>query len=129
MGVKFARYTYFAAGIFGLVLAIPVAYAALFDASETMQSPIGTGFFIYGFLAQFLAWQVLLFVLAADPMRFRPMMIPAFLAQVVEPLNSAWLYFYGHRIWIPASVAFLILAILFLTSYWRTRPQPEPGAA
>ena len=127
--MKFARYAYFTAGIFGLILGFPVAYAALFDVSETMPSPIGTGFFIYGFLVQFVAWQVLLFMLAADPLRFRPMMIPAFLAQVVEPLNSAWLHFYGHRIWIAASIAFLVLAVLFLISYWRTRPQAVPSAA
>ncbi len=56
--MNFARYTYLVAGVFGLLLAIPVAYSAVFDASETMPSPMTTGLFLYGSILLFAAWQL-----------------------------------------------------------------------
>lgn len=126
--MKFARTTYLVAGVFGLLLMIPIAYAAIFDASDTMPGLMPAGLTFYGAILQFAACQVLLLILASNPLRFRPMMIPAFLAEVVAPLNTAWLYFYGVQPWSAVTVVFLLLAILFLVAYFRTRPQPPPIA-
>ena len=127
--MKLAKYTYLVAGVFGLILVVPAAYAAMVDSSEAMPDPIGAGLFLYGYISQFVAWQLLYFILAADPIRLRPMMVPAFLAELTAPLNSAWLYFYGVPPWFVLTIVFLAFATLFLVSYHRTRPRPELSAA
>ena len=69
-----------------------------------------------------VAWQVLFLLLSRDPVRYRPMMIPAMLEKIGFPIAVVILYLQGRldpTIFIPAS-ADLILLVLFIASYRKT---------
>jgi len=78
--------------------------------------------FYYGFLGVALAWQVVFLVLAQDPSRYRPMVIPSLLEKVSYGIALAVLLL-EHRI--PLVVFGLgsvdwIFAVLFVAAYLAT---------
>ena len=127
--MRLARWAFLMAGILGLLPAVPLVYAVVFDRQWLLPDMASMGLFFYGVLFQYICWQILYMVLARDPARFRPMMIPAFLSEVVAPLNTAWLYLYGARVWTATAVRFLSLASLFLVAYWVTGRELRRSAA
>jgi hypothetical protein len=80
--------------------------------------------FYFGFLGVTLAWQVAFFLIAGNPDRFRPMIIPA----LIEKLTyvGAITALFIQRQMSPSeslvAVPDLILAILFAISFVKTRP-------
>jgi hypothetical protein len=85
--------------------------------------PITHPEFFYGFICVAVAWQVLFLILSTDPVRFRPMMIPAMLEKIGFPIAVLVLYLQGRvapTIFIPASLD-LVLLVLFIAAYRKTR--------
>jgi hypothetical protein len=81
--MKFAKIVFLVAGIWGVLLLAPLYF--LFDMIGTRDPPpITHPAFFYGFAGLGLAWQVAFFVIARDPLRFRPIMIPS----ILEKLGS-----------------------------------------
>lgn len=82
--MKFARVLFLIAGIWGILVITPLYF--LFNTIGRQDPPPIThpGFY-YGFIGAALAWQLAFFVIAKDPVRFRPMMIPS----VVEKFTYA----------------------------------------
>jgi hypothetical protein len=81
--------------------------------------------FFYGFLGVAIAWQAAFLVIAHDPPRFRPLMLPA----VLEKLSFAipvLALFLRERV-APTVLVFgmidLVLGVLFLAAWWSTRPK------
>ena len=76
--MKFAKILFWIAGIWGLLSLTPLYF--LFNVIPRRDPPPIThpGFY-YGFTAVALAWQFAFFVIATNPVRFRPIMIPAML--------------------------------------------------
>jgi hypothetical protein len=74
--MKFAKVVFWVAGIWGVVVIAPLYF--LFDVIGRNDPPAIThpGFY-YGFAGLGLAWQIAFLVIARDPVRFRPMMIPS----------------------------------------------------
>lgn len=79
--MKFAKIVFWGAGIWGVLSLTPLYF--IFDSIGLKDPPAIThpGFF-YGFAGVALAWQIAFLVIAKDPMRFRPMMIPAVLEKL-----------------------------------------------
>jgi hypothetical protein len=127
--MKLARCVFLTAGILGLLPVVPLAYAAMVNEQIMLPDVGSASLFFYGFVFQYVCWQILYIVLARDPVRYRPMMILAFLAQVIAPLYPAWLYLYGFRLWISIVVVDLVLAMLFLVAFWLTGRKPNWSAA
>jgi len=127
--MRFARWVFLVAGAFGLIPVIHMTLGAFFSGEELLPDMASTGLFLYVSVLQYGLWQVLFFVLATDPVRYRPMMIPAFFVQVTAALNPAWLFLYGAVLGIPIVLIDLVLAILFLVAFWLTRSEPSLGAA
>ena len=119
--MKLARTTFRIAGVLGLLLLVPLAYSAGVDRQSALSAISGAGLFFAGYVFQYLCWQVLYLAISTDPLRYRPIMIPAFVSQVIGVRSPLWLYLYGVRYWIPAVVVEAVLAILFLVAYWTTR--------
>ncbi|MDA0831943.1 MAG: hypothetical protein O2955_20200 [Planctomycetota bacterium] len=85
--------------------------------------PITHVYNYYGFIGVALAWQIAFFVIARDPVRFRPMMIPAILEKISFGGAAVGLFLQQR---IPAIVfAFgmidLMWCVLFVWAY-RTTP-------
>ena len=76
----------------------------------------------FGFLCVTLAWQLAFWVIGSDPVRFRPLMIPAIVEKIGFVLALAVLYVQariGTRELLPA-LPDLALGLLFVVSYVTT---------
>ena len=76
--MRFGRVVFLGAGVWGILLLTPLFFA--FDLiGQRFPPPITHADFYYGFLTVALAWQFAFLVIGRDPIRFRPMMLPAML--------------------------------------------------
>ena len=68
--MNFAKLVFRVAGVWGIVLLAPLYF--MFELIGTQDPPPIThpGFY-YGFVGVALAWQVVFFIIARDPVRFR----------------------------------------------------------
>ncbi len=120
--MKLARWVFVIAGIYGVFALIPMYFQEAMVA-QTQPPAITHAEYYYGFIGVALAWQVLFFQLARDPLRFRPMMIPATLEKLGFGIAALVLYV-QHRLsplMLAAGCVDLLFAALFLLAYSRTR--------
>jgi hypothetical protein len=120
--MKFARVVFLVAGVYGLLVLVPQFFLEARIGHDT-PPPITHPEFFYGFICVAVAWQVLFLVLSRDPVRYRPMMIPAMLEKIGFPIAVVVLYLQGRlapMIFAPAG-ADLLLFVLFVLSYRKTR--------
>lgn len=125
--MKFSKIVFWVAGIWGLLVLTPLYF--LFDViGRNDPPPITHPGFYYGFAGLGLAWQVAFIVIATDPPRFRPMMIPSILEKVSwgaavivlvlqQRMHKSDLVFAGTD---------LLLGALFVISYFRTQARSVP---
>ena len=120
--MKFAKIVFRIAGIYGVLVIMPLYF--IFDKiGQQDPPPITHPGFYYGFAGTALAWQVAFLVIAADPVRFRSMMIPSILEKVAY--GAAIIVLYLQQRVHPADLALagadLLLALLFLVAFSKTR--------
>jgi hypothetical protein len=121
--MRFARYAFIAAGIWGLLLLTPLYF--MFDLiGRNDPPPITHPGFFYGFVGVSLAWQFAFFVIASDPLRFRPMMVPAILEKLGYGVAAIVLYTQQrlHGQDLAFGAVDLILGTAFAVAYLRLRP-------
>ena len=109
------------AGIYGLIVLVPQFFLEQRIGKDT-PPPITHPEYFYGFICVAVAWQVLFLVLSRDPVRYRPMMIPAMLEKIGFPIAVVVLYLQGRvspTIFIPAGLD-LVLLTLFIAAYRKT---------
>jgi len=133
--MKFARIVFWVANISGFLIITPLYF--MFDLiGKNDPPPITHPAFFYGFLGVTLVWQVAFILIARNPVRFRPLMIPAVLEKLVYAIPVIVLVLEKRTQ--PADLLFssidLSLAILFVIAYLRTPApisgeQPSLGAA
>lgn len=122
--MRFARWVFAVAGVYGVLVLSPQYF---------MEVQIGRDFppaithpeYFYGFTGVGLSWQLAFLVIAADPARYRPLMLPA----IVEKASfgiAAWILLAQQRIPVLivgfASVD-LVLGALFIAAYSSTAPR------
>jgi hypothetical protein len=80
--------------------------------------------FYYAFIGVGIAWQVAFVLIAREPQRLRPIMLPAVLEKLGYGLALFALYFAGRlpAIGLPTALGDLIFAVLFLIA-WRKTPE------
>jgi hypothetical protein len=84
--------------------------------------PITHPMFYYGFVSLGLALQFAFFVIARDPVRFRPVMIPSVIEKFGARASFAVLYL-QHRLTsedLALGCVDLLLGVLFLTAFFKT---------
>ena len=74
--MKFAKRVFLVAGIYGLIVLLPM-YLMEAKTGRDYPPPITHPEYYYGFIGVGVAFQVLFLVLSTNPLRYRPMMIPA----------------------------------------------------
>lgn len=79
--MRFAKVAFLVAGIYGLLVLSPMYFLANRIGQDTPPAITHPEYF-YGFVGAGLAWQVLFLVLSADPVRYRPMILPSILEKV-----------------------------------------------
>lgn len=119
--MKFAKTLFLIAGIYGLLALLPQYFLEDYN-GRNYPPPITHPEYYYGFIGVAVAWQVLFLVLAKDPARFRPVMIPAVLEKLSFGVAAVILYL-QQRV-TPAVLGFglldLMLAALFVAAYVKT---------
>ncbi len=117
----FARRVFQLAGIYGILILTP-QYFLEARISRDFPPAITHPEQFYGFIGVALAWQVLFLIIATDPARFRPAMLPAILEKLGFGVATVVL-FLQHRVAGPVlgpAVIDLVLALCFLAAYRRT---------
>lgn len=119
-----AKWIFLSAGIGGLLSTIPLVFA---EKVMVVKQPE----FYYGFVCLNICWQILYLFIAADPFRYRPIMIPAFLAKGSGTVALTWLYLLGRvsSQWLAIGAVDGVFAILFLVAFWATRREFKKRAA
>jgi len=123
--MKFSKIVFWVAGIWGFLVLTPLYF--LFDIiGRNDPPPITHPGFFYGFVGVALAWQVAFIFIATDPLRFRPLMIPSILEKASWGATVIVLVLQGrmHKPDLVLAGADLLLGVLFVVSYFKTRPYP-----
>jgi hypothetical protein len=120
--MKFAKVVFWVAGIWGVLVIAPLYF--LFDVIGRNDPPAIThpGFY-YGFVGLGLAWQIAFLVIARDPVRFRPMMIPSVVEKFSWGIAVVVLVLQGrmHGSDLVFAGTDTLLGVLFVIAYLRTR--------
>lgn len=119
--MRFAKVVFWIAAIWGFVVITPLFF--IFDRIGVQDPPPIThpGFY-YGFATVTLAWQIAFVVIARDPARLRPMMIPAIFEKYLYVIAATVLYVQA-RIKAPDMIfvaADAILGVLFVVAWVKT---------
>jgi hypothetical protein len=125
--MKFAKIVFWVAGIWGVLVLTPLYF--IFNLIGRQDPPPIThpGFY-YGFADVALAWQVAFFVIATDPQRFRPMMIPSILEKLIWGVTVIVLHLQGRISSgdVTLGSVDLFLALLFLVAFFKTSARTTP---
>lgn len=119
--MKFAKIVFWIAGIWGVLTLAPLYF--LFDLIGRQDPPSIThpGFY-YGFASVALAFQIAFIVIARDPVRLRPMMIPSLIEKFGGGATFVVLYL-QHRL-TPGDLVLgcidLLFGVLFVAAYVKT---------
>ena len=123
--MKFAKLVFLVAGIYGLIVMLP-QYFLESKIGVDSPPPITHPEFYYGFIGVTVAWQIVFLVLSSDPIRYRPMMIPAVLEKLTFAPAIAVLFVQQRvsSLMLVAAGIDLLLGILFVAAYLKTPPRP-----
>jgi hypothetical protein len=116
--MRFAKVVFWVAGIWGILVITPLYF--IFDLIGKKDPPAIThpGFY-YGFVGVALAWQIAFLVIARDPVRFRPMMIPSMVEKFSYGITVVTLVMQGrmHGSDLVFAATDLSLGVLFVIAY------------
>ncbi|MGA2388170.1 MAG: hypothetical protein ABSF97_04380 [Candidatus Sulfotelmatobacter sp.] len=119
--MRFAKIVFWIAGMWGVVVLAPLYF--MFDLIGRQDPPPIThpGFY-YGFVSVGLAFQIAFIVIARDPVRLRPMMVPSVLEKFGAGGSFVVLYL-QHRL-TPGDLVLgcvdLLFGVLFLAAFFKT---------
>src|SRR5262244_3998719 len=123
--MRFAKLVFLVAGIYGLIVMLP-QYFLEGRISVDTPPPITHPEFYYGFIGVTVAWQVLFLILSSNPIRYRPMIIPAILEKITFVGAIIALVLQGRvsSLMLAPASGDLLLGILFVAAYAKTRQNP-----
>ena len=128
MTIKFARRLFLGAGLYGMACVAPLFFLERLIGGY--DPPLIThAEFYYGFVCTALAWQVVYLMMWRDPLRFRPMLIPAIMGKAGFAVSVFVLVARGR---LAAQNAILpstdlVLAALFAWAYLALGAHREQG--
>jgi hypothetical protein len=120
--MKFAKIVFSIAGVWGILVLTPLFFLAD-EINRRFPPPITHPQYFYGFVALAWVFQLVFFVIASDPIRFRPLIVPAILEKAGFVLPCLVLLLRGGITSGEASgaAADLLLGILFICTFFTTR--------
>lgn len=122
--MRFARWVFLAAGIYGIAVIAPMYF--LEGAQAAQGRPVSHPELWYGFAGVTLAFQVLFLIVSRDPGRLWPVMVACIIEKVSFPAAVLPLFLMGRTPWTVAgfSAIDLVWAVLFFLAYDRVRKLP-----
>src|SRR5271168_4703766 len=120
--MRFTKAVFYLAVFWGLLTLVPLYF--MFNLiGKNDPPPITHPGFFYGFVGVGLAWQTAFFVIARDPVRLRPMMVPSVIEKFAY--GAALIALYLQRRLHPQDLAFgcidLLFGVLFMAAFLKTR--------
>jgi hypothetical protein len=127
--MRFAKIVFVGAGVWGIVVLAPF-YRLVDVTGRHYGTPVEYPQFFYGFISVALAWQVAFLVIGSNPARFRPLMIPSMLEKFGWVATLAVLSGQGRITAIDVQPLWpdLVLGLLFVAAFVKTRASSRPGA-
>lgn len=124
--MKFARYTFLIAGIYGLLVLVPqyLIETGMMGEIPTLTHPE----FYYGFIGVAVAFQLVLITIATDPQKYRPLIFAALVEKFSFAIAVAVLVYTGRtsgQIIVGAAIDAL-LGVLFVISWLKLIREPKP---
>ncbi|MDQ3799568.1 MAG: hypothetical protein M3384_08965 [Acidobacteriota bacterium] len=124
--MKFARYSFLIAGIYGLLVLAPQYFM---EAKNGRDFPpaITHPEYYYGFVGVALAWQIVFLIISRDPARYHPVMIAAMFEKFSFGIAAVVLFLQNrlHAMMLGAGILDLILGVLFVVSFLKTKENRE----
>jgi hypothetical protein len=119
--IRFAKRVFTVAGIYGLTVLLP-QYFLENTIGRTEPPAITHPEYFYGFIGVAVAWQVAFLIIAQDPGRYRPLMIPSIIEKATFGFAAIALFLLGRLSvqMFGAAVIDMTLGIFFVISYIRT---------
>lgn len=123
--MHFCRLVFLIATIYGLLVIVPTYFSeglvGRLDPPEISQPA-----YYYGFIGGALAWQIVYFLVALDPLRLRPFIVLSALAKLGLVVTVACLLYHGRVSWLFATPVMgdLVFGLLFLYAYRLVRRVP-----
>ena len=120
--MRFARWTFLIAGIYGLLALLPMYFMETQFGVDNPPAITHPEFF-YGFIGVAVAFQLVFIIISTDPQKYRPLMLAAIVEKCSFVVASAVLLLNGRLagpILIGAGID-LVLGVLFFLAWVRTR--------
>ena len=118
--MKFARYTFLIAGIYGLVVLLPNYFA---EGSVGRDYPpiITHSEFFYGFVGIAVVFQIVFLIISTDPVKYRLIIIPAIMEKLSFGIPALILQSQGRMPlpWFIGGLIDLLLCTLFVISFFK----------
>ena len=127
--MKFARWTFLIAGIYGLLALVPMYFMETQIGIDTPPAITHPEYF-YGFIGVAVAFQIVFIIISTDPQKYRPFM----LASIVEKFSfaiAATVLLIDQRLAGPIVIGAaidLVLGVLFFIAWYRTGVSQESVA-
>ena len=120
--MRFARIVFICAAIWGIAVLTPF-YWLVDLTGRHYAAPTEYPHFFYGFFAVALAWQIAFLTIGLDPVRLRPLMIPAMLEKFGYVSTLLFLYSQSRisALDVQPAIPDGLLGVLFVVAFLRTR--------
>ena len=123
--MKFAKWVFLIAGIYGLLVTLPLYNEA--GTTQIFPPAINHPEFYYGFISAVIAWQVAFIIISTNPLKYHQLMIPAILEKLIYAVSVVVLLVQGRvagGIVGFAAIDF-VWGVLFLIAFMRGRKQAK----
>ena len=118
--MRFARWTFLIAGIYGLMALVPMYFMEAQIGIDTPPAITHPEYF-YGFIGVAVAFQLVFIIVSTDPQKYRPLMLAAIVEKLSFAVAAALLLINGRiagPILIGAGID-LVLGLLFFFAWYR----------
>jgi hypothetical protein len=116
--MKFARIVFRIAAVYGFLVLLPL-YFLMERMGQDAPPPITHAEFYYGFVGLALVWQAVFWLIASDPLRYRPIISVAVLEKAAYAVPAFILYFQGRLApsMLLTAGADAVLGVFFAAAY------------
>lgn len=118
--MKFAKYTFLTAGIYGLLVLLPQYFLENKIGADNPPAITHPEFF-YGFVGVAVAFQIVFLIISRDPVKYRLMILPSIVEKFSFAIAAAVLFAVG-RLGVEmfaAGMIDLLLGVLFIASWFK----------
>ncbi|HEV2834134.1 MAG TPA: hypothetical protein VGW58_02395 [Pyrinomonadaceae bacterium] len=127
--MRFAKVVFLVAGIYGLIVLLPMYFLEA-KTGRDFPPAITHPEYYYGFVGVAVAWQIVFLILSRDPVRYRPLMIPAVLekASFAIPVLVLYLRQRASPFIVGGAIGDALLGIFFVAAFLKCRSvDPHPS--